>query len=236
MEKVLFSWSGGKDSALALYQIIEDRKYEIVSLLTTITEDYDRVSLHGVLRILVEQQAKSLGLPMQEVFIPKDCSNEEYESRMKETLIEFKQAGVSGVVFGDIFLEEVRKYRESNLSKLGMKGIFPIWGRDTAQLTKSFIALGFQAIITCVDTKVLDKRFLGRMVDKHFLAELPPNVDPGGENGEFHSFVFDGPIFRHRIAYKLGKKVLRDSFYFCDLLPREEIKQKGKLKGGEVDK
>ena len=219
MEKVLFGWSGGKDSALALYEIQKDKKYEIISLLTTITEGYDRVSLHGVPRILVEQQAKSLGLPIQEVFISKDSSNEEYESRMKETLIRFKQAGVSLVVFGDIFLEEVRKYREDNLSKLGMKGLFPIWGRDTVELTRSFIALGFQAIVTCVDARALDKSFVGRIIDESFSAQLPPNVDPGGENGEFHSFVFDGPIFRERIAYKLGKQVLRDSFYFCDLLP-----------------
>ena len=219
MEKVLFCWSGGKDSALALYEIQKDNKYEIISLLTTITEYYDRVSLHGVPRILVEQQAQSLGLPIQEVFIPKDSSNEEYESRMKEILIRFKQAGVSLVVFGDVFLEEVRKYRENNLSKLGMKGLFPIWGRDTLELTRSFIALGFQAIITCVDARALDKSFVGRIIDKSFSAQLPPNVDPGGENGEFHSFVFDGPIFRERIAYKLGKQVLRDSFYFCDLLP-----------------
>ena len=219
MEKVLFCWSGGKDSALALYEIQRSQRYEIVSLLTTITEDYDRVSLHGVPRILVEQQAQSLGLSIQEVFIPKVSSNEEYESRMKETLIRFKQAGVSLVVFGDIFLEEVRKYRENNLSKLGMKGLFPIWGRDTVELTRSFIALGFQAIIICIDTRALDKSFVGRIIDESFSAQLPPNVDPGGENGEFHSFVFDGPIFRERIAYKLGKQVLRDSFYFCDLLP-----------------
>ena len=219
MEKVLFCWSGGKDSAIALYEIQKDKKYEIISLLTTITEDYDRVSLHGVPRILVEQQAKSLGLPIQEVFISKASSNEEYESRMKETLIRCKQAGVSRVVFGDVFLEEVRKYREDNLSKLGMKGLFPIWGRDTVELTRSFIALGFQAIVTCVDARALDKRFVGRIIDESFSAQLPPNVDPGGENGEFHSFVFDGPIFRERIAYKLGKQVLRDSFYFCDLLP-----------------
>ena len=219
MEKVLFCWSGGKDSALALYEIQKDKKYEIISLLTTITEDYDRVSLHGVPRILVEQQAKSLGLPIQEVFISKASSNKEYESRMKEILIKFKQAGVSLVVFGDIFLEEVRKYRENNLSKLEMTGLFPIWGRDSAELTRSFIALGFQAIVTCIDTRVLDKRFVGRIIDESFSAQLPPNVDPGGENGEFHSFVFDGPIFRERIAYKLGKQVLRDSFYFCDLLP-----------------
>ena len=219
MERVLFSWSGGKDSAMALYEIQKDKEYEVVSLLTTITEDYDRVSMHGVRRSLVEQQAKSLGLPIQEVFISKDSSNEEYESRMKETLIKFKQAGVYLVVHADVFLAEVRKYREDNLLKLGMKGVFPIWGRDTAELTRSFIALGFQAITTCVDAKVLDKRFVGRTLDRQFLADLPPNVDPAGENGEFHSFVFDGPIFKERIAYKLGKQVLRDSFYFCDLLP-----------------
>ena len=221
MEKVIFAWSGGKDSAMSLYEIQKSKKYEIVSLLTTITEDYDRVSLHGVLRSLVEQQAHSLGLPIHEVFISKSCSNEEYDAKMMGVLTKFKQAGVSSVVFGDVFLEEVRKYREDNLSKLGMEGIFPIWGRDTAELTRSFIALGFQAVVTCVDSKVLDKRFVGRMLDKHFLAELPPNVDPGGENGEFHSFVFDGPIFKERIAYTLGELVLRDSFYFCDLLPRE---------------
>jgi len=219
-EKVLFCWSGGKDSAMSLYEIQKSKKYEIVSLLTTITEDYDRVSLHGVPRILVEQQAHSLGLPIHEVFISKSCSNEEYDSKMRGVLTKFKQDGVSSVVFGDVFLEEVRKYREDNLSKLEMKGAFPIWGRDTAELTRSFIALGFQAVITCVDSKVLDKRYLGRMLDKHFLAELPPNVDPGGENGEFHSFVFDGPIFKKRIAYTLGESVLRNSFYFCDLLPK----------------
>jgi len=228
MEKVVFCWSGGKDSAMALYEIQKDKKYEIISLLTTITKDYDRVSLHGVPRILIEQQAQSLGLPLQEVFISKVSSNEEYDSRMKEILLKFKQAGVSLVVFGDIFLQDVRQYRENNLSKLGMKGLFPIWGRDTTELTQSFIALGFQAITTCVDSRVLDKRFLGRTLNKQFLAQLPPDVDPGGENGEFHSFVFDGPIFRERIAYKLGKQVLRDSFYFCDLLPTKEIKSKRK--------
>ena len=226
MEKVLFAWSGGKDSAISLYEIQKNQKYEIVSLLTTITEDYDRVSLHGVPRTLVEQQAYSLGLPIEEVFISKASSNEEYESKMRVTLTRFKQDGVSLVVFGDIFLEEIRKYREGNLSRLGMKGIFPIWGRDTAEVTRSFIALGFQAIITCIDSKVLDKRFAGRTLNEHFLAELPPNVDPGGENGEFHSFVYDGPIFKGSIAYTLGELVLRDSFYFCDLLPKE-----GSLKG-----
>ncbi len=219
-EKALLAWSGGKDSAMSLYEIQKSKKYEIVSLLTTITEGYDRVSLHGVPRVLVERQAHSLGLPIHEVFIPKSCSSEEYGAKMMGVLTKLKQNGVSSVVFGDIFLEEVRKYREDNLSKLGMEGIFPIWGRDTAELTRSFIALGFQAVVTCVDPKVLDKRFLGRRLDKHFWAELPPNVDPGGENGEFHSFVFNGPIFKKRIVYTLGESVLRNSLYFCDLLPK----------------
>jgi len=222
VEKVLFSWSGGKDSALALYEIQRGGKYKVVSLLTTITEGYDRVSLHGVPRILVEQQACSLGLPIAEVFIPNPCSNEEYGSKMRDVLSSFKQSGISSVVFGDVFLTEVRKYREDNLAKLGMKGIFPIWGRDTAELTGSFITLGFQAVVTCVDAKALDKRFVGRTLDKRFLAELPPNVDLGGENGEFHSFVFNGPIFNKGIAYTLGKSVSRDSFYFGDLLPKTD--------------
>ena len=220
MEKILFSWSGGKDSAISLYEIQRSQKYEILALLTVITVDYDRVSLHGVPRILVEQQAKSLGLPIEEVFISRDSSNEEYASKMREILIKFKQAGVSSVVFGDVFLEEVRRYREDNLSRVGMKGIFPVWGRSTAELTESFVNLGFQAIVTCIDSKVLGEKFLGRVLDKHFLAELPPNADPAGENGEFHSFVFDGPIFRERIGYALGERVLRDSFHFCDLLPK----------------
>ena len=219
MEKVLVSWSSGKDSALALYEIQRSRRYEIVSLLTTVTESYDRVSLHGVPRVLVEQQAESLGLPLHKVFIPRDCSEEEYEARMKETLLKFKESGISLVVFGDIFLQWVKEYRENNLSKLEMKALLPIWGRDTAELTRSFIALGFKAVITCVDTRVLDKKFLGRIIDEDFMDQLPPNVDQGGENGEFHSFVFDGPIFRERIAYKPGEQVAKNSYRFCDLLP-----------------
>ena len=219
MEKVLLCWSGGKDSAMALYEIQKDHRYEVESLLTTITEDYNRVSLHGVRRALVKQQTQSLGLPLEEVFIPKDCPNQEYESKMRDTLTKFKQAGVNLVAFGDVFLEEVREYREDNLSRLGLKGLFPLWERDTAELAWSFITLGFQAITTCVDAKVLDSGFAGRILSREFLADLPAGVDPAGEHGEFHSFVFDGPVFRERIPYDLGDKVLRDSLYFCDLLP-----------------
>ncbi len=223
MEKVLFSWSGGKDSAMSLYEFQKGSGYEIVSLLTTITEDYDRVSMHGVPRSLIEQQAYSLGLPIEEVFVPKSCSMEEYEAKMSATLTRFKQAGVSSVVSGDIFLEWVKKYREDNLAKLGMRGIFPIWGRDTTELTGSFIALGFQAVVTCIDSRILDKKFLGSPLDKRFWAELPSNVDPAGENGEFHSFVFAGPIFKESIDYTMGEQVLRNSYYFCDLLPKEGV-------------
>ncbi|MFC1915886.1 diphthine--ammonia ligase [Chloroflexota bacterium] len=223
MEKVILSWSGGKDSAISLYEIQKGGKYEVVSLLTTINTDYDRVSMHGVRRTLVEQQATMLDLPLEKVFVSKTCSNEEYDSKMSEVLTRFKGDGITQVVFGDIFLEWVKEYRENNLVKLGMGGNFPIWGRDTDKLTRSFITLGFKAVITCVDTKVLDKSFLGRTLDKSFLAELPPDVDPGGENGEFHSFVFAGPIFEKKIAYTLGESVLRDSFYFGDLLPKEGV-------------
>jgi uncharacterized protein (TIGR00290 family) len=219
-EKVLFSWSGGKDSAIALYEIQKSKSYEILALLTTITEDYDRVSMHGLRRSLLERQANSLGISLEKVFITKDASNEEYESKMKEALLRYKNAGVHSVVFGDIFLQDVRKYREENLSKIGMNGVFPIWRRNTTALAHTFIDLGFKAVTICIDSNVLDKRFAARDFDKQFLSELPPTVDPCGENGEFHSFVFDGPIFKENILFKKGEIVLRDNrFYYCDLIP-----------------
>jgi uncharacterized protein (TIGR00290 family) len=168
---------------------------------------------------LLQQQAQSLGLPLEKILIPKNTSTEEYESKMEITLTKFQQDGVSSVVFGDIFLEDIRKYREEKLSQIGMTGLFPLWNRGSADLAQAFIDLGFKAVVTCVDPKLLDKTFIGRLIDERFLAELPANVDPNGENGEFHSFVFEGPIFRERIPYTIGEVVLRDSFYFCDLLP-----------------
>ncbi len=218
-EKVLLAWSGGKDCAMTLYEIQQRPEYQVASLLTTLTADYDRVSMHGVRRSLLERQAESLSLPLHEVFISKEATNEEYASKMQAALTDFQKTGVSSVVFGDIHLEDVRKYREDNLSKVGMKAIFPIWGRDTVELTRTFVELGFKAIVTCIDSKVLDKTFTGRIIDEGFLAQLPANVDPCGENGEFHSFVFDGPIFKKRIQYTVGQIVLRDSFYFYDLIP-----------------
>jgi uncharacterized protein (TIGR00290 family) len=220
VEKVLFTWSGGKDSALALYEIQKSHDYEISALLTTVTGDYDRISMHGVRCILLEQQAESLGIPLEKVYITKNASDDEYETKMRDKLMDYKNRGVLSVVFGDIFLEDLRKYREENLSKVEMKGIFPIWKKNTAELAHTFIDLGFKAVITCVDSKVLDKGFVGGNFDKQFLSELPSAVDPCGENGEFHSFVYDGPIFRQKILYKKGDIVLRDNrFYFCDLIP-----------------
>lgn len=218
--KAILSWSGGKDAALALHELQSQGKYEISALLTTVTEQYDRVSMHGVRSTLLELQAEYLGLPLEKVFISKDASNEEYDSRMRQVLEKYSTAGASAVVFGDVFLDDVRKYREDNLSKAGMMGLFPLWKRDTAELALEFIDLGFEAVVTCVDTNALDKSFVGRSFDRRFLSDLPPDVDPCGENGEFHSFVYGGPIFRHRIPCKKGEIVLRDDrFYYCDLIP-----------------
>ena len=225
VEKILFAWSGGKDSAMALYEVLKSRKYDVAALLTTVTQDYDRISMHGVRRVLLEQQAALLGLPLETVLISKCSSNEEYEAKMKEKLICYKQKGITSVVFGDIFLEDLKKYRENNLAKVDLKGVFPIWKRATHELAAAFIDLGFRAIITCVDSKFLDRSFTGRVFDKQFLSDLPSGVDPCGENGEFHSFVYDGPIFSSGITFEKGQVVLRDNrFYYCDLIEVESLK------------
>ncbi len=221
MEKVIVSWSGGKDSALSLYEIERSGHYQVVSLLTSISEQYDRVSMHGVGREMLERQAQALGLPLIEIPLPGDCSEEEYESRLLDILGQVKADGITHVVFGDIFLEWIKEYREKNLARVGMTPVLPLWGRKTAELSRSFVALGFKAVITCVDTKVMPGSFLGRVFDEQFLAELPPGVDPNGENGEFHSFVFAGPIFRESIPYTQGRTVFRDSCGFRDVLPVE---------------
>ena len=219
-KKVLFSWSGGKDSAFALYEILKDKNYEITALLTTVTEDYQRSSMHGVRRALLEEQACSLGLPLEKVFISKNSSCEEYESKMRGVLEKYLRRDVSCVAFGDIFLEDIRSYREKKLSKVDMEAIFPIWKKNTKSLAGSFINLGFKAVTTCVDTKFLGKEFVGQIFDEQFLSRLPSGIDPAGENGEFHSFVYAGPIFRNEVAFTKGEVVLRDErFYYCDLLP-----------------
>ena len=219
-EKVLFTWSGDKDSALALYEIQMPNGYEISALLTIVTEGYERISMHGVRSILLERQAKSIGLPVEKIYITRNRSNQEYEAKMRDKLLKYRSQGVFSVAFGDVFLKDVRKYREENLAKIGMRAIFPLWKRDSIELAQTFMALGFRSVITCVDSTVLDGRFAGRDFDDQFLRDLPPEVDPCGENGEFHSFVYDGPIFDKRISHRKGRVILRDNrFYFCDLMP-----------------
>ena len=220
-EGILLSWSGGKDSAMTLHEIRKNPNFEIAALLTTITEGYDRISMHGVRRVLLERQAESLGLPLEKVVIPQKANNEAYEFEMKKVLMKYKEQGVRAVAFGDIFLEDLRKYREENLARIGMRGLFPIWKRETSELSRTFIHLGFKAVVTCLDPKCLAPSFAGRHIDEDFLRDLPANVDPCGENGEFHSFVFGGPIFKGEIGFSLGEIVERDSFWFCDLIPKE---------------
>jgi uncharacterized protein (TIGR00290 family) len=218
-EKVLLTWSGGKDSALALHKMQNSNEYKVEALLTTITAEYDRISLHGIRSALLEKQANSLGYKLEKIFIPKNCSNEEYNFKMQTVLEKYSAHGINKVVFGDIFLEDVRSYREKNLKKIGMTGIFPLWKRDTSELAQIFINLGFKAIITCIDTKALDKTFISRAFDEQFLKDLPTNIDPCGENGEFHTFVYDGPLYKRRIIFSKGDVILRnEQFYFCDLL------------------
>ena len=216
---VLMSWSGGKDSCIALYEIQREQKYRVAALLTTVTSEYDRISMHGVRRVLLERQAASLGLPLHQVCISKGATNEEYEIKIGEALSMYRERGIDSIVFGDLFLEDIRAYRERFLARHKLRGLFPVWKRDTAVFIREFLELGFRAVVTCVDAKVLDQSFAGRLIDESFLSSLPTEVDPCGENGEFHSFVFDGPIFSAPVNFSRGEIVLRESFWFCDLLP-----------------
>lgn len=220
-DKVLFCWSGGKDSALALYRLMQDSQYDVVALLTTYNEHYQRVSMHGVSLALSELQAKSIRLPLEKVFVSERSSNEEYSQRMGERMLEYKRRGVNTVAFGDIFLEDLRAWREANLAQIGMRAIFPLWKNDTRDLVREFSALGFKSRICCVNEQYLDERALGRDVDEAFVESLPPGVDPCGEHGEFHSFAYAGPIFKEPIAIATGECVQRDGFRFCELLSAE---------------
>jgi uncharacterized protein (TIGR00290 family) len=220
-EPLLVAWSSGKDSTLALQKILETDNYQI-TLLTTVTEGYERISMHGVRERLLQIQAKSLGLPIDTVHIPQGCSDEEYRRRMESAMLRHYAGGCRSVVFGDIFLQGIREYREENLAKVGMKPIFPLWHLDSRELSRSFIEQGFQAVVTCVDTRALPPSFTGRLYDRSFVADLPANADPCGEKGEFHSFVFDGPIFSKPVQFQRAEVVLREErFSFCDLLPLE---------------
>lgn len=243
-EKIVFCWSGGKDSALALNRMLKDERYEIVSLLTTCNEHFQRVSMHGVRLELLERQAESIGLPLEKVFVSQRSSNEEYQQKMSACLRAHNARGVSGCAFGDIFLEDLKRWREENLAGIGIRGVFPIWKIDSRELIHEFFALGFGTVICCINDAYLDESAVGRKLDREFVDSLPGNVDPCGENGEFHSFAFAGPIFRQPVRFRVGEKIYRpvevthptDSgssayvcptsgprttkgFWFCDLLP-----------------
>jgi len=190
-----------------LYELQKNGQYEIAALLTTVTESYERISMHGVRNSLLERQAESLGLPLCKMYIPVKASNDVYEANLQKILRQYQAQGVNHVAFGDLFLADIKEYRLKNLSKLGMAGVFPLWGRNTSEMVKEFIQLGFKAVICCIDPKVLDPRFAGRTLDEDFLRDLPSSVDPCGENGEFHSFVFDGPLFKEPIKLSVGEIV-----------------------------
>ena len=243
-EKIIFCWSGGKDSALALNRILQDNRYEVATLLTTCNDHFQRVSMHGLRLELLEQQAKAIGLPLEKVFVSQRSSNEEYQQKMSACLLAHKARGVAACAFGDIFLEDLKRWREENLARVGLRGIFPIWKIDSRELIREFFALGFASVICCTNDAYLGEDAVGRNIDAGFIAALPPEVDPCGENGEFHSFAFAGPIFKQPVKFKVGEKVYRpvevthpsDSsssyvcpagphltkgFWFCDLLPEK---------------
>ncbi|HMF87190.1 MAG TPA: hypothetical protein VK575_03855 [Gemmatimonadaceae bacterium] len=219
-KSVVLSWSGGKDSALALDALSRDPSVEVVGLLTSVTRSYDRISVHGVRRTMLEAQVERLRLPLFEISLDPGCTNDAYEAAFLAALEEIRRErpDVTHIAFGDLFLEDVRGYRERLLARTGFEPMFPLWGLDTAALARRFIADGFSARLVCVDTTQLDGGFAGRLFDEQLLADLPVTADPCGERGEFHTFVSDGPPFGTPIPYRVGEAVLReDRFMFCDI-------------------
>lgn len=227
-----FNWSGGKDSTLALYHIFREKQFDIRYLLTTLNEEADRISMHGVRSELLAAQAASLEIPAKKVHLPASSDMQAYEHVMNTAIEELRSEGISDCIFGDIFLEDLRAYREEKLREVSIRAHFPLWKRNTDELVREFIDLGFKTIVVCVDASKLDESFAGRIIDHQFLSDLPDNVDPCGENGEFHTFVFDGPIFRHPVPFGIGEKVLKTyttqnkegetieyGFWFRDLIP-----------------
>ena len=222
--RVLLAWSSGKDSAWTLQALRSHPDVQVAGLLTTVNEEYDRVAMHAVRRALLEAQAEAAGLPLLVVAIPNPCPNEVYEAKMAQAVREAIAGGISGMAFGDLFLEDVRRYRERQMAGTGLRLLFPLWGRPTAELAADMVAGGLRARLTCVDPRVLDASFAGREFDRRFLSELPPAVDPCGENGEFHTFAWDGPMFRQPVTVRSGPVVERDGFVFADLLPGEPVR------------
>jgi uncharacterized protein (TIGR00290 family) len=219
---VVMSWSGGKDSALALWRLRQNPAFDLRAVLTTITEGYERISMHAIRVSILIRQASEIGVPVVRVPIPPDCPNALYQERMNEALDDPRIADVLHFAFGDLFLEDVRAYRESQLATASKRGVFPLWGEDTAELARSFIKDGFRAILTCVDPRRLDASFAGRYFDDSLLRDLPEGVDPCGENGEFHTLVFEGPIFTHPIRVEVGEVARRAGFVFCDVRTKTE--------------
>lgn len=226
--KALFNWSTGKDSALALYYALKSAEFSVEKLITTVSEEYKRVSMHGVSKELLMKQAEQLNLPLHQISIPTDASMKSYNSIMSEELSGLRDEGYDYSIFGDIFLEDLRIYREEKLSEVGLKAVFPLWKRSTKELINEFLSLGFKAITVSVDANLLDDSFVGVELNEDFFNRLPKNVDVCGENGEFHTFVFDGPIFKETIDFTIGKKVLKhyaksansnweSKFWYCDL-------------------
>ncbi|WP_226672019.1 adenine nucleotide alpha hydrolase [Rossellomorea aquimaris] len=225
--KTVIAYSGGKDSTLALYEIQKNPDYEVDSLLVTLTEGYDRISIHGVRYQMLKRQSESLGIPLREVWIPQDCPNELYQERMEKAVSGMLDDGVTHMVFGDIHLADVRAYREEMLNGTGITPIFPLWGRPVAELGREFIELGFKTVLTCIDLEQLERSFAGRVYDEAFLADYPESCDVCGENGEFHTFVFDGPNFEFPLRYGLGEERVtpdmvtgRDRFLYRDVMPK----------------
>ncbi len=228
--KAFFNWSGGKDSAFALYKILNENKYSVERLVTTISKQYRRISMHGVREALLDQQAENIGIPLEKVWLPDVASMEVYEEVVSSKMIELKEKQIDHAIFGDIFLEDLKKWRQEQLAKVGMKAVFPLWKMDSHKLVNEFIDLGFKTIVVSVDTKYLDESYAGQVIDREFLKQLPSNVDPCGENGEFHSFVFDGPIFKKPVSFTVGEKLYKEypshgkgkeecnGFWYCDLL------------------
>lgn len=228
MKKAIFNWSGGKDSALALYKIIEEKEYFVSYLLTTLNEKYNRISAHGVKESLLDKQAASIGIPLIKLMLSDKGSIENYEKTIEDCWIDKKKENINHCISGDIFLQDIREYREKQLSKLNIKAVFPLWKINSKKIIEEFISLGFKSIVVCVNEKNLDKSFVGRIIDKDFINDLPENVDLCGENGEFHTFVFDGPIFKNPIHFTIGEKLYihktyeehdySGGFWFCELI------------------
>ena len=222
MKRTLLSWSSGKDSAWSLYLLRQQNRCEIVGLLTTFNREANRAAMHGVRRSLVEAQAKAAGIPLWEVDLPSPCSNADYERIMRGVCQTAVLAGVECIAFGDLFLADIREYREKQLKDSGLQPIFPVWGIPTRELARSMINSGVKAKLACVDCKCLNQEFVGREFDENLLSELPPATDPCGEYGEFHSFVYAGPMFQHDLPIRVGEIVSRDGFAFADLILADE--------------